>query len=50
MPKMNGLDAAKMMTKTGLPSAVLIFTMEARQKERASGVPGMSQFRALCFA
>ena len=96
MPKMNGLVAAKLMTKRGLPSAVLIFTMheydrltesvkragargyvqksqagrdlvhaieqlleggtfygdpqEARQKERASGVPGMSQFRALCFA
>ena len=96
MPKMNGLDAAKLMTKKGLPSAVLIFTMheydrltesvkragargyvqksqagrdlvraieqlleggtfygdplEARHKDGGGGVPGMSQFRALCFA
>jgi len=96
MPKMNGLDAAKMMTKKGLPSAVLIFTMhdydrltdsvkragargyvqksqagrdlvraieqlleggtfygdpqEAPKKEGGGGLPGLSQFRALCFA
>jgi chemotaxis response regulator CheB len=50
MPKMNGLDAANAMAKKGLPSEVPIFTMEARQREGGDGVPGLSQFRALCLA